>query len=616
MTGISGIVSQDYQEKLLEIVEGMATIQCHNSGGIEVELVGDGVCFGGMPIPNEDKTMWVASDGNIHNHQELKVALVNRGHLFTTNMSAEVILHTYEEYGEDCVHKLRGMFAFAIWDSKHQKVFVARDRLGIKPLYYWIGDGKLVFASEIKSILACPDVKAMVNLGAIYEYLAIGYIIAPRTAFDGIMKLPPGCILSHKLGGTSINEYWDARFEENISGYASEEEYAVRLRELLKESVSINLTKDVPFGVFLSGGTDSSSLVALISEMLETPVKTYSVGFDMGEPVDELEYARQISRYFQTDHHELVCQFGSVGSVELLEKIVTHLEEPIADAAIIPTYLVSELASRDAKIILSGEGSDEINGGYDKYLMNQRYNNWLSIYRKIPLSLRGKIDGAPILRRFCMTAKLHTFNAWSLSRDTKYYPMSNKFCRWIPEPEFLSQEFLIEAENKETPYTSILNKCKYMNSSNRLFYIDIKTQIPNALIPKNERTTRANSLEVCFPYLDHKLAEFCFSIPASMKLKKGTTKYLFRQTMGGSLPPEMLERKQHGFNVPLGSWMRNELRGFVEDIFNDKRTQQRGYFNKGAINILLDLHFQGKYDLSMTILSLILLELWHRIFID
>jgi asparagine synthase (glutamine-hydrolysing) len=621
MCGITGVLNLDGQPVERSVLEGMTRKMAHrgpDDSGIFIDgNVGLGmrrlsiidVAGGHQPITGEDEATWVIGNGEIYNYRELRGELTERGHKFSTNSDIESVLHAYEEYGEDCVHKLRGMFGLAIWDSRRRKLFLARDRLGIKPLYYRTGDDKLLFASEIKSILAHPGVEARVDPSAVYEYLTLRYVIAPRTAFTGILKLPPGHTLTCCDGEIKVKQYWDASFEDTKGGHHEEAAYGGRLRDLLEDCVRSHLMSDVPLGAFLSGGLDSSCVVGLMSRIMDSPVKTYSVGFGVGEPIDELEHARQVARHFRTDHHELACESGSI---ELLEKIVSHLEEPIADPAVIPTYLVSELASKDVKVVLTGEGSDETNGGYDKYAVSYRYESLLSFYRKLkPLALRKQLD------KILPASRLRTFNAWSLSEAGKFFLMSRSLRPGMSESELFNPDFLAEAKGDiENPFAPVLEGKSNFSSANQFFYLDIKTWLPDDLLLKVDKMAMAHSLEARVPYLDHKFVEFSGTVPPSLKLRKGVTKYLLRQAMSDILPPAIKSRKQHGFNVPVDRWFRGELKGWLQELLNDRDTTQRGYLNSRTTGNLLKQYLEGDDTPATLIWSLVVLELWHRVFIS
>jgi asparagine synthase (glutamine-hydrolysing) len=627
MCGITGVFNFDGRPVAKPVVERMTREMAHrgpDDAGLYVEgNVGLGmrrlsiidVAGGHQPIASEDGATRVIGNGEIYNYRELRAELAERGHRFTTNSDIETILHAYEEYGDDCVHKLRGMFAFAVWDSQRQRLLLARDRLGIKPLYYRSGDDRLIFASEIKPILAHPGVAARACLPTIYEYLTLRYVIDPRTVFAGILKLPPGHMLTCRNREVQVKKYWDAGFEEKQGKRPGESIYAERLRDLLKYCVQTHLMSDVPLGAFLSGGLDSSCVVGLMSQMVETPIKTYSVGFGAGKPIDELEHARQVARYFHTDHHELTCESGSV---ELLEKIIHHLEEPIADPAVIPTYLVSELASRDVKVVLTGEGSDETNGGYDKYAVSYRYGKLLSAYSKLmPLSLRKRMDKADIFRALPAAARLRTFNAWSLSEAGKFFLMSRSLRPGLSETDLFTPDFLAEiGDVRENPFAPVLEDKGGLSSANQFFYLDIRTWLPNDLLLKVDKMAMAHSLEARVPYLDHKFVEFSGTVPPSLKLRDGVTKYLLRQAMKDLLPPGILRRKQHGFNVPIDRWFRGELKGWLLELINDRSTAQRGYINRRTAGTLLKQYLAGDNSLATLVWSLVMLELWHRKFID
>lgn len=571
---------------------------------------------GHQPMSNEDGTIWIVYNGEIYNFQSLRRELEARGHAFKSHSDTEVIIHGYEEWGEaGCLQRLQGMFTFVLWDEKLRRLFIARDRLGIKPLYYYLNDEQLIAASELKAILRHPNVSKVVDQHALVQLFAYRYTLPPRTIFEGISKLPAGHFLIATNNEIKIEEYWRPHASESNPAWG-EDDYAAELQKRLRETVNSHLISDVPLGAFLSGGLDSSALVGLMTEVMDQSVKTYTAGFGNGWH-DETAHARSVSAFNHTDHHEVLC---GAGSVDLLKKIIWHLEEPLINTSVIPLYLVAQLASQDVKVVLAGDGSDEVNGGYQKYALIEKLM-WLR-------RARQKIPGAdPIvnsvvsnLPRSKVTARLKRLNTLTQNRGAGFFALSSTAMgNGNGERRgFLSQEMmtgisdvLYDAERV------LLDGYQGIADVRQQFFIyDLRGWLENELLIRADKMTMAHSLEARVPYLDHKLVEFCLSIPAEMKITKGVTKRVLRQAMRKYLPETTVGRKQHGFVVPLGGWFRNELREFVQDLAHDPLTRQRGYFNFDQVDRIIESHLDGTADGSSAIYGLIMVELWHRTFID
>ncbi len=515
---------------------------------------------GQQPIFNESGTVCIVFNGEIYNHVELRQLLEKLGHHFRTRCDTEVIVHAYEQWGAKCPRKLRGMFAFAIWDEEKQELFIARDRLGQKPLYYYRDDDRFVFASEIKSILQCPFVPRRVNLQALDTYLTLGYVPAPETMFEGIFKLPAGYSLSLSQGHCRLNEYWDLAFNgERPTDLA---ECRQRLRCLLEESVRVRLMSDVPLGAFLSGGIDSSIIVALMSRMMSQPVDTFSVGFEEKEH-NELPFARIAAQQFGTNHHEILV---NTCSPELLEKLVWSLDEPIADPAAVPTYLVSELARRDVTVVLTGEGGDELFAGYDYYKMSRwarRYQVMPGLNRQVLPAMARGIN--TLLRR----QRYHERTMWYWS-----LPPGEQMAAWVAiftaaaKDKLYSRAYERRLGKKETAkaFAYFYHRCDAKDDLHRQMYIDSKVWLPDDLLMKVDKMSMANSLEARTPFLDHHLLEFVATIPAHLKLNGSTSKFILKEIAQEILPPEITHRPKHTFDVPIGKWIKGSLRDLTFDL--------------------------------------------------
>lgn len=566
-----------------------------------------------QPMSNEDKTVWMVCNGEIYNFQELRKDLEKKGHSFKSKTDNEVIIHLYEDLGEDCIKALRGMFALCIWDENKQRLLLARDRLGKKPLSYIFHNGDLVFASEIKSILQDSTVAQKVNLEALHNYLTYQYVPCPETMFVGIKKLPPAHIMIWEKGVIKIKRYWNLEFNFKIK--LTEGEYQERILELLMEATKIRLISDVPLGAFLSGGIDSSCVVAIMTKFSHQPIKTFSIGFKESS-FNELRYARIVANIFATDHHEYILE---PRILEILPKLIWHFNEPFADSSCIPTYYLSKMTRKEVKVALNGDGGDESFAGYERYVANKIAN----LYCSFPKFFRNRLFSF-VMRLPESTAKK------DFAKRIKRFISVDSLSR---EKRHISWMSIFDNESKQNLYSPHLqNNLKKIDSCNYLLdiykqseiedfvdetlMVDVMSYLPNDLLVKMDICSMANSLEVRSPFLDHRLMEFAASLPSNLKLKGLTTKYILKKVLGRILPKQILYRKKAGFGVPIGSWFRNELKNYPYEILLDERSIKRGYFEKKYIKKLLDEHISGSFDHGLRIWTLINLELWHQVFID
>lgn len=567
---------------------------------------------GDQPISNEDGSILTVFNGEIYNYRQLRERLIQRGHRLATSSDTEVLVHLYEDYGDDFVDHLRGMFAFAIWDKRYRRLLLARDRLGIKPLYFIQTDGQLIFGSEIKAILQHPSVESDLDIEALTNFLSLRYVPAPQTMFRGISSLPPGCTLACDRHGVKTNRYWDLVFDGIRNGNRREQDYAEELQALLCESVALHLISDVPFGAFLSGGLDSSTIVALMSQLLNKPVKTYSVGFQGdGESLSELPYARLVARRFHTDHHEVLIRPTDL--VELAETVAWHLDQPLAEYATLANLLVARLAARDVKMVLTGEGGDELFAGYARYSA-ERLAPWFGL---LPASAtRAAIAASTRLPGF----RREKIALYALAQPDEL----TRFLNWFPLFNSEVKESLLSDDLKqalrgystEHIIATQLTRTEARDSLSRMLYMDTTLWLPDLLLARGDKMSMAASVEARVPLLDHKLVEFAASLPTNMKVKGVVRKYLLKKVARSWLPKEIVQRKKQGFPIPIAFWLRNEARSFTRDILSPTSLRRRGLLNPSVVERLIREHEQRRADHSALLWGLISLELWQRVFRD
>jgi asparagine synthase (glutamine-hydrolysing) len=576
---------------------------------------------GRQPMANEDSSVWIVFNGEIYNHRDLRPELEERGHQYRTASDTETIIHLYEELGARAVERLGGMFAFAIWDSARRELLLARDRLGIKPLYYVLdGDGSLYFASEIKALIEARAVAPEINYSALPDYLANHAPSGEETLFRAVKRLLPGHTLTWRDGRIEIRKYWDLSFAQNGHPALSDRGAIEQWTELFRGAVRSHLMSDVPLGVFLSGGVDSSAIAAVMSDMVREPIKTFSVGFAERE-ANELEYARMVARAFKTDHHEVIVSPEDFFAV--MPRLIWHEDEPLAHLASVPLYFVSELAARHVKVVLTGEGSDELMAGYYRYWktvynlsLGARYHRWTP--EALRRATRYGIDRLPIgssLRRrlsrtFLSLAPdvenlyLENFAVFSRDRQLRLLTPEAKDRAGAPshmDPYATARRYLAQSDATTT--------------LNRLLYADTRTYL-HELLMKQDQMSMAASLESRVPFLDHTLVEFTARLPERMKLRGLTTKYVLRRSMKGVLPGLILTRPKMGFPAPVGAWFRGKYRSVIDDYALSARTRNRGVFNPDFVRYLVAEHQSGARDHSQRLWSLVNFEMWARQFID
>ncbi len=571
---------------------------------------------GDQPIHNEDKTVWLVYNGEIYNFQKLRTALEQKGHKFYSHSDTEVIVHMYEEYGKDFVKQLRGMFGFALWDNKKKQLFIVRDHIGIKPIYYSIDSSRLIFGSELKTLLCYKNISREINYNAIDTYLSYLYIPSPITIYKSINKLLPGHLLLWQDGEIKIEKYWDLD-NYKIETEIDEKKCIEQLDVLLKDTIKNYLVSDVSLGVFLSGGLDSSSIVALVSEITNKPVKTFNISYGKKYiEFNETEKARSVVRKFGCEHYEEILE---PKLKDFLPTIVNHFDEPFADSSAIPNYLISKVARKNVKVALTGVGGDEIFVGYPRYFGAYLYN----LYTKIPYFLRYAIskfsyffpqtgssrDWSGRIKRFLKNGTLDLSVAYKLWMTSINYELKNKL---------YSKDMISNigdngvSEDEISKYFNLLKN----GSVEKIFYIDLKTYLVDDLLCLADRMSMANSLELRVPFCDINLIEFLSKIPFKLKIKNNNMKYLLKKVMKNVLPDEILNQKKMGFMIPLKHWLKEETVDLLREYFNDSVINKRKIFNNKVISWMIEQHINGKYNFSDQIWSMIVLEEWFRNFVE
>jgi len=569
---------------------------------------------GHQPLSNEDGTVWLVFNGEIYNYQALRQDLITKGHVFRTESDTEVIVHLYEEYGTECVQELRGMFAFAIWDEREKQLFLARDRVGIKPLYYYVGSDCLVFGSEMKSILADPAVSREVDCAMIDRFLTYFYLPGRHTLLRNLFKLEPGHVLIVKDNQYKSWRYWDLEFlAEDSREHVLDPEK--ELLELLEETVQLHMISDVPIGFLLSGGMDSTAMLSLAAQKTDKAISTYTVGFSSEAVVDERPFARLAAKRFDTTHYEISVsprQFA-----EFLPGYVWHMAEPVCQPPAISLYYVSRLASEHVKVLISGEGGDEAFAGYENYRNTFWFEKLKSVVGPLrqpvgrSMSVIGRMVGSRVLSQYGPRMGV-PFEQYYLSRTSSPFSFFNR------ERDNLYSDKLAAITNKD--YSTSVTHDYLSNTADygcidKMLYVDTNTWLPDNLLIKADKMTMANSVELRVPLLDHKVLEFAARLPRNQKVRRWTMKYLAKKALRGYVPEEILSRRKAGFPIPYDLWLRDALRAWVSEILLDDRTVSRGYFQRSAIEKLITPN-GNKQVYSKEIFSLVVLELWHRLFID
>jgi asparagine synthase (glutamine-hydrolysing) len=568
---------------------------------------------GHQPLSNDDGTLWLVCNGEIYNFRELRQALVALGHRFKTASDSEVILHSYAQYGDEFIHRVNGMFAFALWDASGQRLIVGRDRLGIKPIYFYRDARRFAFASEAKTLLTLPGVSAAIDPDALHSYLNLGYVTAPQSIFSGISKLPPASVLSVKGGRVEERRYW--RIPTAIDRSMGEHEWVERIRTRLDEAVRMQMVSDVPIGAFLSGGIDSSTVVGFMAAHSEQPIRTYAIGFE-GTAADdfynELPYARRVADLFHTEHHEIVVRPDVVA---LLPRLLWHMDEPVSDTAFITTYLVSQFARKDVTVILSGVGGDELFGGYSRYLGNhyQAYFDRLPVWARRAASALGE--------RLPSDRHSPLLNLSRLAKGflaTAGMPFEERYRAYVQVFPAQEAQRLLRLDYAAYPdaVTAAFRHARGGDALNRMLAVDAETQLPDDLLMLTDKMSMATSLECRVPLLDHELVELAASMPEDVKIRGGRLKHALKEAVSGLLPRDILERKKRGFGTPMGAWLKQDLAPLVRGLLSESVVKNRELFHFPAVQELIGLHEANRLDGTDRLLALLNLEIWSRLYLD
>ena len=625
MCGIHGVYQFDGQRVAPELLSAMGNVTRHrgpDDEGMHIEgpcgiamrrLSIIDLAGGHQPLSNVDESLWLVCNGEIYNYRELRAELQAKGYHFKTGSDSEVLLHLYADKGDDFVLDLNGMFDFALWDVHRRRLLIGRDRLGVKPLYVMQDGQRLAFATEAKALLGIPGVKTELNRGAVASYLHLGYVAAPDCIFKGIRKLPPATLLAVEDGEVREWRYWQlpARIEEGIS----EIEWIDRVRAQLDESVRMQMVSDVPIGAFLSGGVDSSAVVGLMAKHSDNPIRTYAIGFAGGEAealYNELPYARRVAELFGTQHREIVVK---PDVVSLLPKLLWHMDEPMSDTAFITTFLVSEFARQDVKVILSGVGGDELFGGYRRYLGEryaQQYHRlpqWLrrstaSVAERLPADRHsGLLNTLRLAKGFLSSAEM--------TPDDRYRSYLQ-----VLDRETVAALLMHPDETRSDLLENAFSKAGHQDALNRMFAVDAETQLPDDLLMLTDKMSMAVSLECRVPLLDHQLVELAASMPAAIKVRDGRLKHIFKESLTKLLPNDILDRKKRGFGTPMGAWLKKELAPLLRRLLSPEVVRARGLFRQPVVDRLIADHEANRIDGTDALLALLNLEIWSLVYLD
>jgi len=625
MCGICGIISTDPSEHFdSRIIQRMRDTLAHRGPDDKGAYLGPGIALGHrrlsiidlrpegrQPMANEDGRVQIVFNGEIYNFAEHRDWLIAKGHRFKSRTDTEVIIHLYEELGIDCLKRLRGMFAFAIWDERKRFLFLARDRLGKKPLFYHFDGKRLLFASEIKALLAYPSVTATADPQAIDYYLSLGYVPGPFSAFKGIQKLPPAHYLTFSQGRLEIKRYWQVHYLPKLE--LSENAACAQIVERLTEAVKLRLISDVPLGAFLSGGIDSSAIVALMAKLSNAPVKTFSIGFNEPE-YDETEHARSVAQQFGTEHHQFTVE---PDAIDILETLVWHFDEPFADSSALPTYYLSKLTREHVTVALNGDAGDENFAGYPRYLvtlLSQYLYSGSGPLRGVMGSTAAQ--GRKLFRDNSKMARCLRL----IERTLKSGPRLGylRLMTHRPGESMYSADFAssVDRDAAEKLIMAAYDRSDAKHIVDATLNVDLDLYLPYDLLVKVDIASMAVGLEARSPMVDHEFVEFVATLPARFKISGLTLKAIFKKALRGLLPERILTRRKMGFGVPLDHWFRGQLSELLRDTLLSQRSLERGYFRRRSVEQLVEAHISGRSNHQYQLWNLLMLELWHRVFID
>lgn len=631
MCGITGWAILDSQAPRFdggeELLHSMCERMVHRGPDSEGLFVTNGVALGmrrlaiidlvtgEQPVFNEDKSVTVVLNGEIYNYREIRERLEKRGHSFSSASDTEVLPHLYEEYGDDMLHELNGMFAFALWDSKQRRLLIARDRFGEKPLYWGVFDKTLLFASEPKVLLAHPLVKPGLNLQALRQYLSFDYVPAPLSIYEGINKLPAAHKLVLEDGRVEVSRYWQLDYQ-TVTPIPSERDAAEQLQELLADAVRMRLVSDVPLGVLLSGGVDSSTVTALAVRSSSEAVKTFSISFAESS-FDESSYARAVAKFLGTDHHEE--RLSANLAANLVSEIGAWMDEPFSDPSLVPTYLLSRFTRKHVTVALGGDGGDELFAGYDMYVGHR----WAEIYKHVPAFLRSGII-EPLVRLLPVKTKNLSldYKALRFVTGAKYDQVTRHhvwFGSFTPDEQnqLLTPDALAHSDGDiYRQAREMMEECADLDLVKRMQSLDTRLYLAEDILTKVDRASMAVSLEVRAPFLDHRVAEFAASLPSNYKLRGHKTKYILKKAVDGLLPRFVTRRGKKGFGVPVAEWLKFKLRPMARDLLSPERVKRGGVFNPEFVSRLQDEHERGVANHRKLLWTLLMFELWHESFIE
>lgn len=625
MCGIHGLLHLNGQPADAALMDAMGQVTRHRGPDDQGWHV-DGPCAIGMrrlsiidlsgghqPLTNEDGSIWLVCNGEVYNFRDLRTELEGLGHRFATGSDSETLIHAYEAWGDDFVLRLNGMYGFALWDARRQRLLVGRDRLGIKPIY-WRRDGaRVAFASEAKALLALPGVSREVDTTALASYLDLGYVCAPHSLFKDIQKLPVASVMVLEAGEMSIRPYW--QLGDDLDTQATEADWVERVREGIERSVRMQMVSDVPIGAFLSGGLDSSAVVACMSRATDHPVRTYAIGFSgsaADEFFNELPYARRVAELFGCQHREIVVKPDVVA---LLPRLLWHMDEPIADTAFITTYLVSEFARQDVTVILSGVGGDELFGGYRRY----QGDHYVRQFQRLP----GFAQRAAMALGRHLPADRHSplLNVLRLAKGflaTAGQPYEERYLDYhrILSPSLSARLLRDPPPVRFEPLRDAFAACHHPDPLSRMAGVDLLTQMPDDLLLLTDKMSMAVSLECRVPLLDQDLVAMAAAMPASIKMRGGVLKYVMKQALAPWLPADILHRKKRGFGTPMGAWLKGELAPVLDRVLSRESLERRGLFAPDAVATLVADHRASRNDYTEALLALLNFELWARLYLD